>query len=68
MDVRVMIGNSAYAVIRGDGFFMDVQLPYSGSASKQLRKIAQEKAQKIDRLKTEMERMLEAADILERDQ
>jgi len=64
MKASVIIGNNAYAVIKGDTYSMDVLLNAGRSASQSLRESAAENRAKAERLILCADRMIEAAELL----
>tara|TARA_R110000868_G_scaffold139445_4_gene354279 strand:+ start:8199 stop:8432 length:234 start_codon:yes stop_codon:yes gene_type:complete len=65
MKASVIIGNNAYAVIKGEGFSMDVLLNPGRGAWQSLRESAIEEKNKAAAMIVRADRMLEAASILE---
>ena len=64
MKASVIIGNNAYAVIKGETYSMDILLNPGRSASQSLRESAAENREKAERLILCADRMLEAAELL----
>ena len=64
MKARVIIGNNAYAIIKGDSYSMDILLTGGMSASTSLIRTAAEYRAKAEKLICDADRLIEAAELL----